>query len=103
MRAWIVAIALALSACANPQTSTGGDQVRTASGIVQGLGAQTSGVRLFRGIPYAAPPIGENRWRAPQPVAAWEGVREAKEFGPRCIPTMDFDDMVFRSAGQSED
>jgi para-nitrobenzyl esterase len=43
------------------------------------------GVRAYRGIPYAAPPVGELRWRMPQPPAAWTGVRDATGFGPRCV------------------
>src|SRR5207245_1664498 len=43
----------------------------------------TYGVRLFRGIPYAAPPIGNLRWRAPQPVTAWQGVLRADHFSRR--------------------
>ncbi len=45
---------------------------------------EAAGLRVFRGIPYAAPPVGALRWRAPQPVAAWEGVRAAREFGKPC-------------------
>jgi para-nitrobenzyl esterase len=42
-------------------------------------------VRIFKGIPYAAPPLGENRWKAPQPAAKWDGVRKADAFGNRCL------------------
>ena len=42
------------------------------------------GVHIFRGLPYGAPLIGENRWRAPQPPPAWDGVRDATRFGPAC-------------------
>lgn len=56
--------------------------VATSSGKLQGL--SDGEVATFKGIPYAAPPVGEFRWRLPQPVKAWEGVREAKEFGPNC-------------------
>ena len=52
--------------------------VRVDSGQLQG--AVEDGVVSYKGIPFAAPPIGEMRWRPPQPVAPWTGVREASEF-----------------------
>jgi para-nitrobenzyl esterase len=74
------------------------------SGKVRGA-AETSGstVRVFRGIPFAAPPIGELRWREPQPVVRWTGVRRATEFAPRCMQQPLFSDMMFRSPSTSED
>jgi len=45
----------------------------------------TPGVRLFRGIPYAAPPVGNLRWRAPQPVVPWHGVKRAEDFSAACV------------------
>jgi len=72
------------------------DQVKTEGGIVEGLNAATPGVRVFRGIPFAAPPIGELRWKAPQPVRPWKGVVKATEFGPRCMQAPVFSDMIFR-------
>jgi para-nitrobenzyl esterase len=60
-------------------------QVRIETGALAGVaGANQPTVRAFRGIPYAAPPLGENRWRAPQPAARWDGVRNADAFGAPC-------------------
>ncbi|MCE0767430.1 carboxylesterase family protein [Pseudonocardia kujensis] len=56
--------------------------VRVEGGIVKGTCLPDLGVRRFLGIPYASPPTGANRWRPPQPVVPWEGVRAASEFGP---------------------
>jgi len=79
------------------------DVVKTANGKIEGTGPQASGVREFRGVPFAAPPVGKLRWAAPQPVKNWPGVRKASEFGPRCMQQALFGDMGFRSAGMSED
>ncbi|MCR5590628.1 MAG: carboxylesterase family protein [Lachnospiraceae bacterium] len=54
----------------------------TENGIVRGLPADDPRVTVFRGIPFAAPPTGDNRWRAPQPAENWEGERKCYEFGP---------------------
>ena len=54
----------------------------TTHGKVQGI--EKLGCLQFRGIPFAAPPVGELRWKAPQPAHAWDGVRDATEFGPMC-------------------
>ncbi|HEX5420911.1 MAG TPA: carboxylesterase family protein [Gammaproteobacteria bacterium] len=61
------------------------DPVRLHAGLVSGGETTPSGVRVFRGLPFAAPPVGENRWRAPQPVKAWQGVRDASKFGDVCV------------------
>src|SRR5437667_12743501 len=78
------------------------DKVTTANGIVEGT-TEASGVRAFKGIPFAAPPVGDLRWKPPQPVKNWDGVRAATAFGPRCMQRRVFSDMVFRSNGVSED
>ncbi|MCD8010160.1 MAG: carboxylesterase family protein [Lachnospiraceae bacterium] len=56
-------------------------QVRTEGGLVEGLPGWNQAVSVFRGIPYAAPPVGDLRWKAPQPVIPWEGVRPAYKYG----------------------
>ena len=62
-----------------------------------------SGVRAYRGIPYAAPPLGPLRWRPPQPVAAWTGVRPTDAFGRNALQGVVWDDIDLRAAGVSED
>ena len=77
--------------------------VQVASGRLSGIHDASAGLDEFKGIPYAAPPVGALRWKPPQPVAAWSGVRAADRFGPRCMQRPLYGDMVFRSNGMSED
>ncbi len=58
--------------------------VRTLSGLLQGAANAEGSVTAFKGIPYAAPPVGDLRWREPQPPPVWEGVRPALSFGASC-------------------
>lgn len=60
------------------------EPVRIEPGLVGGS-TVSRGVQIFRGIPFAAPPVGDNRWREPQPVEPWDRVRNASEFGDVCI------------------
>jgi para-nitrobenzyl esterase len=76
-------------------------QVKTGSGIVEGK--EDGAVHAFLGIPYAAPPVGELRWKPPAPAAKWNGVRKATEFGAHCMQGKVFGDMNFRDGGGSED
>lgn len=79
------------------------EPVQTASGAVQGGTSPDGKVRIYKGIPFAAPPVGDLRWKPPQPAASWQGVRSATEFGARCMQGHIFADMVFRDNGPSED
>jgi para-nitrobenzyl esterase len=59
--------------------------VKIDSGQIAGITGATPELRIFKGIPFAAPPVGNLRWRVPQPVAHWDGVRTADAFGPVCM------------------
>src|SRR5664280_1903412 len=76
---------------------------RTANGVLQGVVSADGRVRTFKGIPYAAPPVGPLRWKAPQPAAAWTGVRKASDYPPRCMQGPIYPDMIFNDKGPSED
>ncbi|MFC4453541.1 carboxylesterase/lipase family protein [Deinococcus sonorensis] len=81
---------------------SGAPRVQTNSGVVQGL-TLPSGVRAFRGIPFAAPPVRDRRWTPPQPALPWPGVRLADRFAHQSMQARVFGDMMFRNAGMSED
>ncbi|MFL5789157.1 MAG: carboxylesterase/lipase family protein [Flavisolibacter sp.] len=76
-------------------------QVKTANGIVEGY-FDRNGICSFKGIPFAAPPVGSLRWKDPQPVQNWQGILKADHFGPRAMQAPIFGDMGFRSDGMSE-
>jgi para-nitrobenzyl esterase len=78
-------------------------QAQTAEGTVEGVVSADDQVRTFKGIPYAAPPVGPLRWKPPQPVAPWAGVRRTVDYGPRPMQGRIYGDMVFHDAGPSED
>lgn len=78
-------------------------QVSIENGIIEGNYDTHSGIQRYFGIPFAQPPVGDLRWKSPEPVKNWEGVKETKAFGPRPMQTMVFGDMKSRSNGVSED
>lgn len=77
--------------------------VQTEQGLIEGEYDTQDGIQTYLGIPYAKPPVGELRWKAPQPMEPWEGIKLTKAFGPRAMQAPIFGDMKFRSAGISED
>jgi para-nitrobenzyl esterase len=81
-----LAVGIALLAAVSPVETLAAisDPVKTKDGKVSGV-TLSSGVRAFKGIPFAAPPVGSLRWKEPQPVARWEGVRKADTFGNVCV------------------
>ena len=73
--------------------------VKTENGFVRGIPAADPRITAFKGIPFAAPPVGDLRWKAPQPAADWEGVRDCLEFAPisvQNIPGLNKDDIYTR-------
>src|SRR5437868_11423720 len=78
-------------------------RVKIDTGTLQGVVDSASGVLVFRGIPYAAPPVGELRWRPPQSPAKWSGVRDASKLGHNCMQHQPYDDIDPFTAGVSED
>ena len=91
----LLVCAAAVAAAAN--------QVKVEGGLLEGIAGADPAVRVFEGVPFAAPPVGALRWQAPQPAAAWTGVRKADQFGARCYQGSIFGDMIFRDKGISED
>src|SRR5262245_24292315 len=79
---------LLLLAAPGSSTSAVDNTVRVESGLLEGVPSSIPGVRVYRGIPYAAPPVGDLRWRPPQPPAKWEGVRKADKFSDSCAQNL---------------
>src|SRR5258706_3896534 len=75
---------LAMGSPVHAQTAPAGPVVAAAGGKVQGRPLPEPGGAVFKGIPYAAPPVGELRWRETQPVKPWQGVLEVGEFRAGC-------------------
>ena len=84
-RRWTVGAGwLALLLCVAAQAAAQVQPVRTQSGLVQGV-ALPHGLEVYKGIPFAAPPVGRLRWRPPEAPARWQGVRQADRFGAPCL------------------
>jgi para-nitrobenzyl esterase len=77
----LFAVLLSTSALANT------DPVRVEQGLLAGTSGSSADVRVYRGIPFAAPPVGDLRWKAPQPAKKWQGLRQAAEFSNACWQT----------------
>ncbi len=79
--------------------------VRTSigNGVIEGNYDTQNGIQKYFGVPFAKPPVGDLRWKAPQPLGNWKGVKETKKFGPRPMQAVVFGDMKSRSDGLSED
>ena len=73
---------LLLFACTAAFAQTDFDVVKTAAGAVSGTVNTDGDIHIFKGIPFAAPPVGDLRWKAPQPVQSWSGVKKCDAFSP---------------------
>jgi para-nitrobenzyl esterase len=91
------AVAATAALLADPLT------IKVEQGKLHGKTINDGKVRAFLGIPYAAPPVGDLRWKAPQPAAKWKGDRDATVYGAHCAQNKVFEDMVFEDNGGSED
>jgi len=89
------------ASAATAQLNDAVPRVKIANGTLEGV--NESGIKTFKGVPFAAPPVGDLRWKEPQPVKDWTGVRKADKFGPRAMQLPVFGDMNFRSDGMNED
>jgi para-nitrobenzyl esterase len=79
----VAAIMFSIMAAAQAQVT--GDPVNVDGGQISGKWRANASVRAYLGIPFAAPPVGDLRWKPPQPVTAWDGVRPAHAYAPRCM------------------
>lgn len=104
MRHFLLMVVLATGICCQAQTNNYlAVQATIENGIIEGNYDTKTGMQFYLGIPFAKPPVGDLRWKAPQPVDAWKGVKATKKFGPRAVQGIIFGDMKSRSEGLSED
>ncbi len=103
VRSISVLVVAVLAIVASGPVTAAQPTVTTAQGKAAGKLMDNGKVRVFVGLPYAAPPVGQLRWKAPEPPAAWKGVRDATKFGARCEQWPIWKDYIFQDDGPSED
>jgi para-nitrobenzyl esterase len=86
-RSVVVLLALTIMALTSLSNAAISDPIRIEQGLLTGTNGDSADVRVYRGVPFAAPPVGDLRWKAPQPPAPWQGVRQATEFSNACWQT----------------
>ena len=99
----VLLLALLTSFSLLSQTTSQSVHIKIENGVIEGYHDADKNLDIFLGVPYAKPPLGELRWKPPQPADAWHGVLKTKEFGPRAMQADVFGDMKFRSDAMSED
>jgi para-nitrobenzyl esterase len=101
---WMLAVGLMASSVGLlTARADGGPEAKTSAGKIVGKMSADGAIREFLGVPYAAPPVGTLRWRAPQASAKWPGTKATTDFGSRCMQPNVNADMIFHDPGQSED
>ena len=100
-RGWVLGVVVCLAGAAVAVAQA--PKVKTAQGEAVGKLIHDGTEKAFLGLPYAAPPVGDLRWKAPQAPIAWAGTRDATKFGARCEQWHVWDDYIFTDAGPSED
>jgi para-nitrobenzyl esterase len=88
MRARLSSALLLLLLCTGTSDAAISQPVQVEAGAVMGIPGRDPAITVFKGIPFAAPPVGDLRWREPQPPVPWSGVRKAAEFSASCIQTI---------------
>lgn len=81
----LLSLALVATCSWIPLQAAINEPVKIDAGLVSGVPARDASITVFKGIPFAAPPVGDLRWRAPQPAIPWQGVRKADQFGSGCF------------------
>jgi para-nitrobenzyl esterase len=97
---WLPLLLLTVNLNAFSQTTSSFTTVNVEGGLVEGT--IEDGITIYRGIPFAAPPVGDLRWRPPQPVKKWDGVLKADKFAPAC-PQLNLPMLGYLNFGTSED
>src|SRR5215510_3433191 len=82
------AITIAFIVAAIPMGAAITQPVKVTGGLISGVPGKDASITAFKGIPFAAPPAGELRWRAPKPVLPWQGIRKADAFGNSCMQNL---------------
>ena len=105
-KTYFLTLFLFLSISSNAQQNNDNNlavQAKIENGIIEGNFDTKTGIQKYFGVPFAKPPVGNLRWKAPQPLDNWKGIKQTKKFGPRPVQADIFGDMESRSNGLSED
>lgn len=100
---YLLGLFLATQMSTEAQNNAFSVQTTVENGVIEGNYDTKTGIQTYFGVPFAKPPVGELRWKAPQPADNWKGVKQTKQFSARPMQTVVFGDMNSRSNGVSED